>query len=93
MAADTDRIKLRALMEHDRIHGDCIVRQFEMATDMLLTSPGYQLQFWQDVRLYGVREAILYVKNGEHGDWEAIQREWDLIKDRLEDPSLIDSEA
>lgn len=93
MAKGIDDTNLRMLMEHDRIHDDCMVREFEMLTDILLITPMYQLQFWQDVRLYGVREAILYVKNGNHGDWEAIQREWDRIKVRIEDPSLVDSEA
>jgi len=93
MAKGIDDIDLRMLMQHDKKTGDSMVREFEMATDMLLTSPGYQLQFCQDVRLYGVREAILYVKNGNHGDWEAIQQEWDRIKVRYEDPNLVNSEA
>lgn len=93
MAKGTDDVNLRFLMNHDRIHGDCVIREFEMATDILLITPMYQIQFWEDVRIYGVREAILYVKNGNHGDWEAIQREWDRIKVRIEDTNLINSEA
>lgn len=93
MAKGIDDINLRMLMEHDRRHEDCMVREFEMAIDDRFPDPAYALQFWQDVRLYGVREAILYVKNGNHGDWEAIQREWDRIKVRYYKPELIQSEA
>jgi hypothetical protein len=77
------RIFLRDLEQHDIKKDDSVVRQLEMIVDSCITSPGYTLQFWTDVRVYGVDEAILYVLNGNHGNAFAIKEEWEKIKVRL----------
>lgn len=77
------RIYLRALKAHDRATDDCTVRELEMHVDSVLTSPGYSIQFWRDAELYGVDEAILYVKNGNHGNAALIEAAWNQIKERL----------
>lgn len=79
-----DKCRLVHLKAHDAKTDDSLVRELEMAVDMAFTSPGYAIQFWQDVQLYGIWEAILYVKNGKHGNAATIQAEWDRIKIRIE---------
>ena len=74
---------LRMLRKHDAEKDDCAVRELEMVVDDALTSPGYRPQFWTDVELYGVDEAILYVRNGNHGDADAIRSAWITIRNRL----------
>lgn len=75
---------LRDLKKYDADNGASVVRQLEMEADMAITSPGYPIQFWKDVQLYGVDEAILYVKNGKHGNAEALAEKWKKIKGTLE---------
>lgn len=71
---------LRDLRDHDLRHDSSIVRQLEMQVDAAINEAGYRLQFWRDVSLYGVDEAILYVHNGGYGDVDAISAAWERIK-------------
>lgn len=78
------RWTLGRLGQHDQQNGDCAVRELEMAVDAALYHSGYSVQFWRDVELYGVQEAIAYVRNGKMGDHAKIQEAWDSIRERLE---------
>ncbi len=77
------RVSLNQLRQHDRDCDDSIVRELEMIVESHLYKSDYALQFWSDVRLYGVDEAILYVRNGPYGDADAINAGWQRIKTRL----------
>lgn len=57
------KLYLRDLEKHDREHDDSSVRLLEMVVDSLLPVQSYALQFWSDVRLYGVDEAASYLRN------------------------------
>lgn len=59
----TKKYYLSTLQVHDREKDDSVVRIIEMAVDSSVPEIGYSIQFWTDVRLYGVAEAILYLKN------------------------------
>lgn len=83
MTSKHHRYYLKDLDRHDLEHDDCVVRQLEMEVDAAITSPGYAVQFWRDVRLYGMDEAILYVRNGNHGNADAIQAEWQNVRHRI----------
>lgn len=54
---------LSNLQEHDALKDDCVVRIIEMAIDDSVPNIGHSIQFWTDVRLYGVAEAILLLKD------------------------------
>ena len=73
------RIFYKDLVEYDRRKGTSLVRELEMEVDGALTTPHYSVQFWKDVRLYGLREAVAYVRNGNHGDADKIQAAIDRI--------------
>ncbi len=77
------RVSLNQLRKHDSDHDDSIMRELEMLVEGNLIITGYSIQFWQDVRLYGVDEAILYIRNGPYGDANAIDAGWQRIKTRL----------
>jgi hypothetical protein len=68
------------LRTFDLAYQNEVVRRLEMAVDLAIHDRGYILQFWRDTKLYGVDEAILYVKNGNYGDYSAIQKEWEECK-------------
>lgn len=72
------------LSKIDKETDKCVLRQLDMAVSATITSPGYGIQFWKDVSLYGVDEAILFVKNGNHGDWQNLQAEWEKVKAEIE---------
>lgn len=77
------RVYLRDLRDHDLRHNDSVVRSLEMQVDAAINEAGYRLQFWRDVALYGVDEAILYVHNGGYGDVDAISKCWERLRLRL----------
>lgn len=77
------RVFLRDLRDYDLRRDDSVVRQLEMQVDAAINEAGYRLQFWKDVALYGVDEAILYVRNGGYGNADAIAETWNRIKVRL----------
>ncbi len=82
-AKQLERANLKTLRELEEKHDESYVREIEMVADLALTAPGYSLQFWRDVQLYGMREAILYVRNGKYGDADAIQERWEDIQKRI----------
>lgn len=69
------------------MHGDCVVRELEMVSDGAITAPGYTIQFWRDVNLYGVDEAILLV--GKYGNGDKIAEGWAKIKERIREKALV----
>lgn len=78
------RATLQELQRVDSERGTSYVRELEMEVEVI-PDRGAIMQFWRDVGLYGVREAILYVRNGpwsEHSD--TISRAWDEIARRIE---------
>lgn len=81
MAAKT--IRLHQMRSHDLANDDETVRELEMIVDGAIKTPGYTLQFWKDVSLYGVDGAISYVRNNNHGDADVIQNEWNRIRERI----------
>jgi len=56
------RLIQRILEEMDRRDEGGRVRRLEMAVDACLDDQVYAIQFWHDVRLYGVREALSYLQ-------------------------------
>src|SRR6516162_6029738 len=56
------RLTQRILEEMDRGDEGSRVRRLEMAVDACLDDQAYAIQFWQDVNLYGVREALSYLQ-------------------------------
>lgn len=54
------RLHMKDLRQHD------VVREIEMTVEGITTKQGVILQFWRDVDTYGLREAILYLKNSNH---------------------------
>jgi hypothetical protein len=82
-AYQLERAKLHTLRQLDAKHGESYVREIEMAADVALTTPNYSVQFWRDVAVYGMREAILYVRNGDYGDADAILAKWDDVQKRI----------
>lgn len=73
------RIFYRDLVAYDRKNGTSLVRELEMEVDAALTTSSYAVQFWRDMKLYGLKEAIAYVRNGNHGDADKIQKAADKI--------------
>jgi hypothetical protein len=57
------RYILSILEKHDRENDDSLVRLIEMKVDALNLESGYRLQFWTDVRVYGMDEALMYIKD------------------------------
>ncbi len=78
-----ERATLATLWKIDVAQDASYVREIEMTADTALTSPGYSVQFWRDVQVYGMREAILYVRNGNHGDADALLTKWNEIQARI----------
>jgi len=56
------RVTLKIMRAYDASHDSSLVRELEMAVDALTKSDGYSVQFWRDVELYGLREALIYLK-------------------------------
>lgn len=62
----TKRITLAQIRAYDAANiknESCLVRQLEMEVDYLTINDGYSVQFFRDLNLYGLREAIRYLKN------------------------------
>lgn len=58
------RLYLRDAQTLDLEHGTSRVRELEMDLDALLPCrPLIVMQFWEDARLYGFREAWLYIRS------------------------------
>lgn len=76
-------VRLVHLREHDLAHHASLVRELEMVADSAITATGYAVQFWTDVRIYGIDEAIMIVEDNKRGDASAIRAKWEEIKARL----------
>lgn len=75
---------LRNLEAFDATAGESVVRELEMDVDNILShSAGRIMQFWRDVQLYGVDEAITYVRNEDADEADAIQVKWEGIRERM----------
>lgn len=74
---------LQRLEDYDINNDTSIVRELEMTADAAIDVPGYSIQFWHDVALYGIDEAILYVKNQNVGDAGQLLEKWNEIKLRI----------
>lgn len=78
------RVTLQFLQRIDSERGTSYVRELEMEVDAI-PDRGAVMQFWDDVRLYGVKEAVLYVRNGPWSEHVAsIGKAWGEISARIE---------
>lgn len=59
------RLYFSRLQEYDLANDTSHVREIEMAVDASLLDTAYAVQFWKDVRMYGLKEAVLYLRNTE----------------------------
>lgn len=73
---------LHDLQKHDTEKDDSVVRKLEMSVDSVVKDIGYSIQFWQDVKIYGVDEAILYLENN-YDNCNSVKTIWNKIKERL----------
>ena len=78
------RITFAILTEKDE------VRHLEMLVDRVATNPGISIQFWSDVRLYGVDEAVTYLRRYCPS---ADYTELDSLVSRIRDAMPIQSHA
>ena len=68
MTKTKKRLYLSELEQIDNKHNDSFVRAIEMIVDSITNFDGYSIQFWTDVRTYGLYEAILYLTNSYKPD-------------------------
>lgn len=47
----------------DEAHDTSFVREIEMTVDTYMKNNGRNIQFWKDVQLYGIHEALMFLKN------------------------------
>jgi hypothetical protein len=59
------RITLKVLESIDSRNDLFLIRGIEMTVESICIriDQAYQIQFWEDVRLYGLKEAIVYLDN------------------------------
>lgn len=59
------RLYFRDVEKYDAAHGTHNIREIEMIVDSALTTydPAYAMQFFADFRLYGLKEAMMYLEN------------------------------
>jgi hypothetical protein len=60
------RITKLMLRQWDQKHDSDLVRELEMHVDAVLIRSDYSPQFWTDASLYGIDEALLYLKNQDN---------------------------
>ncbi len=64
------RLYLRDLQQYDMDKGESEVRALEMMIDSGSGDPRLSIQFWRDVRTYGLAEAFVYLKGyADQGLW------------------------
>ena len=74
-----DRLMLRRAQEQDLSNGTSWVRLLEMELEMIVSN-GIMLQFFRDFEIYGLREAMLYLKGYEEqgevprGTFDSLQK-------------------
>jgi len=57
------KLYLNILAEIDRKEEESYIRLIEMLVDRIASkTPSYSIQFWRDVKIYGLSEAIVYLK-------------------------------
>lgn len=71
------------LEKYDAENDASIIRELEMSVDSVIRDIEYSVQFWKDVRLYGVEEAILYLENNYH-NCDTVKTTWNSIKERMQ---------
>lgn len=71
------------LEKYDAENDASIIRELEMSVDSVIRDIEYSVQFWKDVRLYGVEEAILYLENNYH-NYDTVKTTWNSIKERMQ---------
>jgi hypothetical protein len=80
------RITLLALREYDKANDTSIAREIEMAVDTAI------LQFWRDTSLYGLQEAVLYLRGyarqklADPAKVEAVAKMVQTIIDKIDPP-------
>lgn len=59
------RIRMTELEKMDERFDTSMIREIEMTVDAIVTriNPIYGIQFWRDVQLYGIKEALMYLDN------------------------------
>lgn len=57
------RLTQRLIEAIDTQKGTSYLRQIEMTVDQVVThyDPAYGVQFWRDVAIYGLKEAMMYL--------------------------------
>ena len=74
-----DRLMLRRAQEQDLSNSTSWVRLLEMELEMIVSN-GILLQFFRDFEIYGLREAMLYLKGYEEqgevprGTFDSLQK-------------------
>lgn len=63
MCSTKRRVYLHKLQELDKKCGSSNIRLIEMIVDGITNNDGYSVQFWRDVEICGLREAIMYLHN------------------------------
>lgn len=56
------RITTNRLKKLDEKNGSSHIRLIEMIVDEITGNDGYSMQFWKDMEVCGLREAILYLE-------------------------------
>ena len=78
------RIRLHHLRNFDYANDESLTRELEMAVDSVLIKTDYAPQFWRDVTLYGVDEAIGLLRQSGCADNDRVTTEvtpvWQRIK-------------
>jgi hypothetical protein len=84
MTTRTKKVYFQDLAAHDNAKSDSTIRLLEMTVDSVVPEMGYSIQFWRDVRLYGVDEAIMYLKDHVSTDqYIKLETTWNSIKEKL----------
>jgi hypothetical protein len=84
----------RDLVRYDGEHGTSLRRELEMAVEAGLSSAGYAVQFWRDMGLYGLDEAITYLGRstlfsvGSNSNWMNLTRTVNKIRQAFFDETV-----
>jgi hypothetical protein len=69
------RLTSTKLHEYDLANGSSYFREIEMTVDGMANDAGIIIQFWDDVDVYGFREAIMLLRNyiGDHENLKKLE--------------------
>jgi hypothetical protein len=93
------KINFRQMQQFDLEREECFVRLIEMEVDGVLhrckntsatQQTGISVQFWRDVTLYGIDEALAYFKNylnGEDVDYTDLEKAIADMRKAMETPA------